>query len=162
MKITKTRLKQIIKEELQEYKTQLTLRESPEVSIENAISLLKKLKTSRPDKLERIIKLVQSGDYHNAVERLEGLPSPEASYRPEPGTEARNMLDNAVKMLDDLWQRGELKEEVRLIEQSQGAEELERAMYAYVMKNNFSMSTQQMQEFVLGLLKKASDDLRAR
>ena len=55
-----------------------------------------------------------------------------------------------------------IKEEVRLIEQSQGAEELERAMYAYVMKNNFLMSTQQMQEFVLGLLKKAQDDLRAR
>ena len=54
-----------------------------------------------------------------------------------------------------------IKEEVRLIEQSQGQEELERAMYAYVMKNNFSMSTQQMQELVLGLLKKAQDDLRA-
>ena len=54
-----------------------------------------------------------------------------------------------------------IKEEVRLIEQSQGAEELERAMYAYVMKNNFSMSTRQMQELVLGLLKKAQDDLRA-
>ena len=54
-----------------------------------------------------------------------------------------------------------IKEEVRLIEQSQGQEELERAMYAYVMKNNFSMSTRQMQELVLGLLKKAQDDLRA-
>ena len=54
------------------------------------------------------------------------------------------------------------KEEARLIEQSQGQEELERAMYNWVMKNNFFMSTQQMQEFVLGLLEKASDDLRAR
>jgi hypothetical protein len=109
MKITKTRLKQIIKEELQEYKAQLTLRENPEVSIEDAIDLLKRLKTSRPDKLERIIKFVESGDYQNAVDRLEGLPSPEGSSRPEPGTEARNMLDNAVKMLDDLWERGKLK-----------------------------------------------------
>lgn len=55
-----------------------------------------------------------------------------------------------------------IKEEARLIEQSQGQEELERAMYNWVMKNNFFMSTQQMQEFVLGLLEKASDDLRAR
>ena len=57
--------------------------------------------------------------------------------------------------------REAIKEEVRLIEQSQGAEELERAMYTWVMQNNFLMSTQQMQEFVIGLLKKASDDLRA-
>jgi hypothetical protein len=62
-----------------------------------------------------------------------------------------------------------IKEEVRLIKEAylsgdktSGEEELERAMYGWVMKNNFFMSGEQMQEVVLRLLEKASDNLRAR
>ena len=75
--------------------------------------------------------------------------------------------------------RSIIKEEMQLIEQPRGAEdpsrtrqgriektsgeeELERAMYTWVMKNNFFMSGEQMQEVVIRLLKKASGDLRAR
>jgi len=62
-----------------------------------------------------------------------------------------------------------IKEEVRRIEEAylsgditSGEEELERAMHAWVMKNNFFMSGEQMQEVVLRLLEKASEDLRSR
>jgi len=62
-----------------------------------------------------------------------------------------------------------IKEEARRIEEvyfpgdtTTGEEEFENAMYTWVSKNNLQMSTRHMQEFVLNLLKKASDDLRMR
>ncbi len=110
MKITKTRLKQIIKEELEEYKARLAPEEQSQQAVQKAVIFLNKLETSRPDVLERIIKHVQDGDYGNAIRRLEGLPAPGSKFRPEPGSEERRMLDRAVEMLDAMYERGEVKQ----------------------------------------------------
>jgi len=110
MKITKTRLKQIIKEELEEYKARLVSEEQSQQAVQKAVNFLNKLETSRPDVLERIIKHVQDGDYGNAIRRLEGLPALGSKFRPEPGSEERRMLDRAVEMLDAMYDRGEVKQ----------------------------------------------------